>query len=201
MLTPNGFPAWCWLLGHIPLFYCCFSFVLVVLCHIWYQSKHRSVWSIPQSIQNWENHPKKKKKTITAVSFTTRKLSLSFPYLVPKSCPIVVLTIRRPDIQANQRLQSKNPQSSLQIPCDHKDKEKRNKSAAIVPHYHQQATTFRFGWILSRQLLRMPPPPPLWTATSTGPHHHLCYTPPRFQFCPVSRCCNLISLRRSDLKR
>ena len=46
---------------------------------------------------------------------TTRKLSLSFPYLVPKSCPIVVLSIRRPDIQANQRLQSKNPQSSLQI--------------------------------------------------------------------------------------
>ena len=132
------------------------------------------------------------------MSSPTRKLSLSFPYLEPKSCPIIVLSIKRPDIQANQRLQSKNPQSSLQIPSDHKDREKRNKSVAIVPHYHQQATTFRFGRILSRQLLRMPTP---WAAASTGLHHHLRSAPPQFHFCPVSHRRNLISLHRSNLMR
>ena len=189
MLTPRSYPF------ILLLFQFCSG------CPVSYLVSEQTSICLKHSAVNPELEKSPKKKTITAVSFTTRKLSLSFPYLVPKSCPIVVLTIRRPDIQANQRLQSKNPQSSLQIPCDHKDKEKRNKSAAIVPHYHQQATTFRFGWILSRLLLRMPTPPPLWTATSTGPHHHLCSTPPRFQFCPVSHHCILISLRRSDLKR
>ena len=41
VLTPNGFLAWwwlqarlkCWLLGHIPLFYYCFNFVLIFLHH------------------------------------------------------------------------------------------------------------------------------------------------------------------------
>ena len=186
MLTPRSY----------PIIYCDFNFVLVVL-HFGIKANINLI-EPSRSQSRTRKIILKKIKTITAVSSTTRKLSLSFPYLEPKSCPIIVLSIKRPDIQANQRLQSKNPQSSLQIPSDHKDKEKRNKSAAIVPHYHQQATTFRFGRILSRQLLRMPTP---WAAASTGPHHHLCYTPPRFQFCPVSRCCNLISLRRSDLKR
>ena len=174
MLTPSGFPAWCWfqarlrcwLLGHIPLFFYCL--VLFWLSCV--------IFGIRANID-----PHSQSKTIKIT--TKKKPSLlclpplesylcHFPYLVPKSCPIVVLSIRRPDIQANQRLQSKNPQSSLQIPCDYKDREKGNKSAAIVPHYHQEATTFRFGQILSRQLLCMPPPPPPWAVASTGPHHH-----------------------------
>ena len=157
MLTPRSY----------PFIFLLFSFVLVVLRHIWYQSKY---WS-SQSIQNYKNHHKKKKPSLLCLPPLESYLC-HFPYLVPKSCPIVVLSIRRPDIQANQRLQSKNPQSSLQIPCDYKDREKGNKSAAIVPHYHQEATTFRFGQILSRQLLCMPPPPPPWAVASTGPHHH-----------------------------
>ena len=55
---------------------------------------------------------KKKKKTITAMSSTTRKLSLSFPYLVPKSCPIVVLSIRRPDIKPTK---DSNPKTHNQV--------------------------------------------------------------------------------------
>ena len=146
VLTPRSY----------PIIYCDFNFVLVVL-HFGIKA-NINLFEPSRSQSRTRKIILKKIKTITAVSSTTRKLSLSFPYLEPKSCPIIVLSIKRPDIQANQRLQSKNPQSSLQIPSDHKDKEKRNKSAAIVPHYHQQATTFRFGRILSRQLLRMPTP-------------------------------------------
>ena len=150
MLTLRSYPF------ILLLFQFCSSYLASVLV-----SEQTSICLKHPAINSKPKKKKKKKKIITIVSSTTRKLSLSFPYLVPKSCPIVVLSIRRPDFQANQRLQSKNPQSSLQIPCDYKDREKGNKSAAIVPHYHQQATTFRFGQILSRQLLCMPPPPPL----------------------------------------
>ena len=43
------------------------------------------------------------------MSSTTRMLSLSFPYLEPKSCPIIVLSIKRPDIQANPKTPIQKP--------------------------------------------------------------------------------------------
>ena len=46
------------------------------------------------------------------MSSTTRKLSLSFPYSVPKSCPIVVLSIRRTDIKPTK---DSNPKTHNQV--------------------------------------------------------------------------------------
>ena len=83
VLTPSGFPAWCWLqarsrcwlLSHIPLFFRCFSFVLVVLRQFWYQSKHRSVWSIIAS----QSRTKKKKKFFHHIFSTTRNPATTPP--------------------------------------------------------------------------------------------------------------------------
>ena len=81
VLTPSGFLAWCWLqamprcwlLSHIPLFFRCFNFVLVVLRQFWYQSKHRSIWSIIAS------QSKKIKKTFHYIFSTTRNPATTPP--------------------------------------------------------------------------------------------------------------------------
>ena len=104
VLTPSGFPAWCWLQakpryrlpGHMPtpklypLFFHYFNFVLVVLRQFWYQSKHRSIWSEASRSQSKtrKNHHKKKKKKIPLHRvFSTRELSLSFFLLGPRKFP------------------------------------------------------------------------------------------------------------------
>ena len=67
------------------LFFCYFNFVLVVLRQFWYQSKHRSILSISQSIQNQKKNHHKKKKIPPHRVFSTKELSLSFFYLVQES--------------------------------------------------------------------------------------------------------------------
>ena len=51
--------------------------------------------------------------------------AISFQFLANKQYPNTLLIPENSDIQVNQKLQSKNPQSSLQIPCNYKDKERR----------------------------------------------------------------------------
>ena len=60
----------CWLLGYIFYFFRYFSFVLVVLRHIWYQSKHRFVEASPQE-RTRKYHQKKKNSLLCFSSHQT----------------------------------------------------------------------------------------------------------------------------------
>ena len=59
------------------------------------------------------------------IYFVTMSSAISFQFSTNKRYLNTLLIPENSDIQANQKLQSENPQSSLQIPCNHKDKERR----------------------------------------------------------------------------
>ena len=59
-----------------PLFFRCFSFVLIVLRQFWYQNKHRSVWSI---IASQSRTRQKKKKKFHRIFSTTRNPATTPP--------------------------------------------------------------------------------------------------------------------------
>ena len=119
MLTPRSY----------PFILLLFQFCSVFLASILVSGQTLIYLKHPRSQSRTKKKKKKKspkkKNSITTMFSTTRKLSLSFFYLVPESCHIVVLLSRKLDIQANQKPLIQNPQSSLQIPCNHTDKERR----------------------------------------------------------------------------
>ena len=148
VLTPSGFPAWCWLQakpryrlpGHMPtpklypLFFHYFNFVLVVLRQFWYQSKHRSIWSEASRSQskNRKNHHKKKKK----------KKSLSIVFSPPESCLCHFFYLVQESFHSVVFPSTKKKKETHARPITHKPpKPIKSTPTATDPNNHQPQAT------------------------------------------------------------
>ena len=106
--------------------------------------------------------------------------------------------------QTSQSLQYPNP-TATDPSCNHEDREVLSPLTLVhqflvflAPenHFHR----FSLAAVTTAVHTRKPQLQRL-TTSSFDPYHHLCSALPWFQFCPLSRCRNLISLHQSDLMR